>query len=84
MVFESETSMPRLMTPNGSMGYKRIMNEVKLFMLSNPLSDPNRQFTLKFDEANLSLCTVEVVSIILTNLLAFTKTQRELFILTGI
>ena len=46
------------------------MNEVKDFMKSNSLSDPNRRFTLEFDEANLSLCTVEVVSIILTNLLA--------------
>ena len=58
--------LPNLLTPFNAIrpSYNgRIASEVKNFLQSYPLDDPNREFTLEFDEANLSLCTVEVVSI---------------------
>ena len=72
---DSIPNLPRLLTPTNAdasrIYFRRIASEIKNFLLSYPLDDPNREFTLKFDEANLSLCTVEVVSI---------KNSQNLFI----
>ena len=64
---DSIPQLPRLLTPTNAdtsrIYYSRIATELQNFLHSYPLNDPNREFTLKYDEANLSLCTVEVVSI---------------------